>query len=151
MSVAKLGGIANYFPSSVIKGMLTSIGILIIAKQIPHAVGYDRNEKGDLTELLPFGDEDWHELLLPLQHIDVGVFIICIISIVIMLVWDSPFIKKRIKFIPGALVAVIVSIALNEIFKSTNSGLIVGPDHLVQIKAAESASEFFSFLHAAGF
>lgn len=45
MSVAKLGGIANYFPSSVIKGMLTSIGILIIAKQIPHAFGYDRNEK----------------------------------------------------------------------------------------------------------
>ena len=42
MSVARLGGIANYFPSSVVKGMLTSIGILIIAKQIPHAVGYEK-------------------------------------------------------------------------------------------------------------
>src|SRR6187402_1679530 len=51
MSVAKLGGIANYFPSSVIKGMLTSIGILIIAKQIPHAVGYDKDSKGILSEL----------------------------------------------------------------------------------------------------
>ena len=47
MSVARLGGIANYFPSSVIKGMLTSIGILIIAKQIPHAVGYEKEEKGN--------------------------------------------------------------------------------------------------------
>src|SRR5687767_11946639 len=45
MGVAKLGGIANYFPSSVIKGMLTSIGILIVAKQLAPAVGYDRDEK----------------------------------------------------------------------------------------------------------
>jgi MFS superfamily sulfate permease-like transporter len=145
MSLAKLGGIANYFPSSVIKGMLTSIGILIIAKQIPHALGYDKNEKGQLTELFPFGDEDWHDLLKPLQHIDVGVLLICIISILIMLIWERPFIKKRIKFIPGALVAVIVAIALNEIFKATNSSLIVGTDHLVQIKAAKNANEFFSF------
>jgi len=146
MSVARLGGIANYFPSSVIKGMLTSIGILIIAKQIPHAVGYDKNEKGQLTELFPeFGDEDWHELLQPLQHIDVGVFIICILSIVIMLVWDRPFIKKRVKFIPGALVAVIVSIVINEIFKITKSPFIIVEEHLVQIKAAKNASEFFSF------
>lgn len=145
MSVAKLGGIANYFPSSVIKGMLTSIGILIIAKQIPHAFGYDRNEKGELTELFPFGDEDWHELLQPLQHIDVGVFLICIISIAIMLLWEKPAVKKRIKFIPGALVAVIVSIILNEIFKATNSTLTITQDHLVQIKAAQSPNEFFSF------
>jgi MFS superfamily sulfate permease-like transporter len=46
MSFARLGGLANYFPSSVIKGMLTSIGVLIIAKQIPHALGYDKDEKG---------------------------------------------------------------------------------------------------------
>lgn len=145
MGLAKLGGIANYFPSSVIKGLLTSIGILIIAKQIPHAVGYDRDEKGNLTELFPFGDEDWHELLKPLQHIEVGVFLICITSIVIMLVWDKPFIKKRVKLVPGALVAVLVSIAINEVFKALNSPLIVGPDHLVQIKAAGSAKEFLGF------
>jgi len=145
MSVAKLGGIANYFPSSVIKGMLTSIGILIIAKQIPHAVGYDKNEKGVLTEIFSIGDEDWHELLQPLQHIDLGVLIICIVSIVIMLIWEKPFIKKRIKFIPGALVAVIVSIVINEIFKAVASPLTVTSEHLVQIKVAASANEFFSF------
>lgn len=145
MSVARLGGIANYFPSSVIKGMLTSIGILIIAKQIPHAFGYDRDEKGNLTELFPFGNEDWHELLQPLQHINVGVFLLCILSIVIMLVWERPFIKKRVKFIPGALVAVIVSILVNEFFKAGNNPLTVTSDHLVQIKVAGSPSEFLSF------
>ncbi len=142
MSVAKLGGIANYFPSSVIKGLLTSIGILIIAKQIPHAVGYDKDEKGLLTE---FGREDWHELLQPLQHINPGALIICVVSILIMLLWEKPFIKNRIKFIPGALVAVIAAIIINEIFKALNSPLLVDGDHLVQIEAAESAADFFSF------
>ncbi|MEO6671300.1 MAG: SulP family inorganic anion transporter [Ferruginibacter sp.] len=145
MSLAKLGGIANYFPSSVIKGMLTSIGILIIAKQIPHAFGYDKDERGNFTELFPFGNEDLHELFQPLHHIEVGVFLICIISIAIMLIWDKPFIKKRVKFIPGALVAVIVSILLNEAFRASGSTLLVGDDHLVKIKAAGSASEFLGF------
>ncbi len=145
MSFAKLGGIANYFPSSVIKGMLTSIGILIIAKQIPHAFGYDKDEKGNLTELFPFGNEDMHELLQPLHHIDLGVFLICIISIIIMVVWDKPFIKNRIKYVPGALVAVVVAILLNEIFTATGNPLAIGPDHLVTIKTAGSASEFLGF------
>jgi MFS superfamily sulfate permease-like transporter len=145
MGLAKLGGIANYFPSSVIKGMLTSIGILIIAKQIPHAVGYDRDEKGNLTELVPFGNEDWHELLKPLQHIEVGVFVICLTSILIMLLWERPFIKSRFKYLPGALVAVIVSILLNQVFLASGSSLAVMPEHLVQIRAASSTSEFFSF------
>ncbi len=145
MGLARLGSIANYFPSSVIKGMLTSIGILIIAKQIPHAVGYDKDDKGNITELFPFGDEDWIELFRPLQHIDIGVLLICVISIAIMLLWEKPMIKKRVKFIPGALVAVIVSIILNEIFKSNASPLMLENEHLVNIKAAQSPSEFFGF------
>lgn len=145
LGVAKLGGIANYIPGSVIKGMLTSIGILIVAKQIPHAFGYDKDEKGNITELLPYGDEDMHELLQPLQHIEVGVFILCLLSIIIMIVWDKPFIRKKIKFVPGALVAVIVAVIINEIWIKTGSVLAVQNEHLVQIKVAGSANEFFSF------
>lgn len=145
LGVAKMGGIANYIPGSVIKGMLTSIGILIIAKQIPHAFGYDKDEKGNITELMPYGNEDMHELLQPLQHIEVGVFLLCLISIIIMLLWDKPFIKKRAGFVPGALVAVIVSVVINEIWIKSGSSLAVQNEHLVQIKAASSAGEFFSF------
>ena len=142
IGLAKLGGIATYFPSSVIKGLLTSIGILIIAKQIPHAVGYDRLQTGILTD---FGTEDWHELFRPLQHVNIGALIICIISIIVILIWERPFIKKRVKFIPGALVAVVVAIIINEIFKATGSILTVSITHLVQIEAADSAADFFSF------
>jgi MFS superfamily sulfate permease-like transporter len=145
MSIAKLGGIANYIPSSVIKGMLTSIGILIIAKQIPHAFGYDKDDKGNITELFPFGNEDWHELLKPLQHIEVGVTLICIISILIILIWERPFIKKRFPFVPGALIAVTVAILLNQLWLSMGSKLAIENEHLVQIPVASSANEFFSF------
>ena len=145
LGAAKLGGIANYIPGSVIKGMLTSIGILIIAKQIPHAFGYDKDEKGNLTELIEYGSEDMHELLQPLQHIEVGVFLLCLISVIIMIIWDKPFIKKKIKFVPGALVAVIVTVIINEIWLKTGSNLAAESEHLVQIKAAASPNEFFSF------
>lgn len=145
LGAAKLGGIANYIPGSVIKGMLTSIGILIIAKQIPHAFGYDKDQKGNLTELIEYGSEDMHELLQPLQHIDVGVFLLCLLSIVVMIVWDKPFIKKRVKFVPGALIAVVASIIVNEIWLATGSKLAVKAEHLVQIKVAGSANEFLNF------
>ena len=145
MSVARLGGIANYFPSSVIKGMLTSIGILIIAKQIPHAVGYDKNAQGDISEMFGLGDADWHQLLQPIQHISGGALIICVVAILIMVIWEKPFIKNRIKFVPGALVAVIAAVLINEIFKATGGTLAVGKEHLVQIEAAKSAADFFSF------
>lgn len=145
MGLAKLGGIANYIPSSVIKGMLTSIGILIIAKQIPHAFGYDKDEKGNITELLPYGSENMHELLQPLHHIEVGVTLICVVSIIIMLLWEKPFIKKRMPFVPGALVAVIVAVLINQVWISTGSVLAVENEHLVQIKVASSPSEFLGF------
>jgi MFS superfamily sulfate permease-like transporter len=151
MSIARLGGIANYFPSSVINGMLTSIGILIIAKQIPHACGYDKDDKGNLTELFPFGDEDWHELLKPLQHIDIGVFIICVVCILVMVLWEKPFIKNKVKFVPGALVAVFIGVLLSELFRLFNSPLQLESDHYVTLKAAGSPKEFFSFFTTPNF
>ena len=45
--ILKAGVIGYYFPSSVIKGMLTGIGIIIILKQIPHFFGYDADPEGD--------------------------------------------------------------------------------------------------------
>ncbi len=146
MGVLKLGGIANYIPGSVIKGMLTSIGILIIAKQLPHAFGKDTDDQGHITELLPYGNEDWHELLIPLQKMETGVVVISIISIVIMLLWDKSFLKKKLPFIPSALVAVILGVVINEIWIASGSKLqIIENAHLVNLPVASSGSEFFGF------
>jgi MFS superfamily sulfate permease-like transporter len=146
MGVLKLGGIANYIPSSVIKGMLTSIGILIIAKQLPHAFGQDRDSQGHITELFPFGNEDWHELLIPLQKIEAGVLILSVISILIMVLWDRSSLKKKIPFFPSALVAVLAAVIINQIWIETGSKIrVVEESHLVNLPVAGSPREFFSF------
>lgn len=141
MGLIKLGGIAGFFPSSVIKGLLTSIGILIIAKQLPHALGLDYNTPGSLFEILDVA----HNLGNWMSHINAGPLLICIISIYVMLMWEKPFIKKRMKFIPGALVAVVFSILINGIFKMSGESLAINDSYLVQVKSASSVSEFLGF------
>jgi MFS superfamily sulfate permease-like transporter len=146
LGVLRLGGIANYIPSSVIKGMLTSIGILIIAKQIPHALGKDKDDKGVITELFPFGNEDWHELFMPIQNIEVGVTIVTVVAIAIMLFWDKLPLKKKLPFIPGALVAVIVAVIINQIWVVMGVKMqIIEPSHLVNLPVAKNANEFLHF------
>ncbi|MBL7700901.1 MAG: SulP family inorganic anion transporter [Ferruginibacter sp.] len=146
LGALKLGGIANYIPSSVIKGLLTSIGILIIAKQIPHVFGRDKDESGHLIDIIPFEGGDWHELLVPLQKIEVGVVIISLLAIIIMVLWDKSPLKKKLPYVPSALVAVVFAIVLNQIWIAAGSNLqIVEESHLIVLPIAKSAGEFFGF------
>ena len=59
LGFAKAGFIADFFPGSVIKGMLTGIGLLIIIKQIPHALGYDKDVEGDVAFQQPTGENSF--------------------------------------------------------------------------------------------
>lgn len=138
----KAGSIANYFPGSVIKGMLTGIGIIIIIKQLPHAFGYDTGRTG----LLNFQAEDGvlATVLTPLNHISPGVTIITLVALAILICWELPF-MKRFRVIPGALAAVLVAVALNEVFRSAFPSLAVTQGQLVQVPVAGSFSEFLGF------
>ncbi|MBD0286313.1 MAG: SulP family inorganic anion transporter [Flavisolibacter sp.] len=137
----KAGSIANYFPSSVIKGMLTAIGIIIILKQIPHAFGYDKDAEGNLSFFQRDGENTFSALLEPLSRIHPGVTLITLISLAILIFWEKPFMKK-LKLIPGALVAVAVSMVLNELFKAAAPVLAIEKEHLVQVPVANSFNEF---------
>ncbi len=142
----KAGTISNYFPSNVIKGMLTAIGILIILKQIPHAFGYDADIEGNLDFIQANGENTFTAFLHPLQHINLGATLITLISLTILILWEKPFIKNKVGIIPGGLVAVFVSIALNEFFLNTNSSLaIIEKSHLVNVPIAKSFSDFLGF------
>jgi MFS superfamily sulfate permease-like transporter len=152
LGLLKLGSIANYIPSSVIKGMLTSIGILIIAKQIPHIFGRDKDDKGHIIDLVPFEGDDWHELLVPLQKIEVGVVIISLLAIITMIFWDKSPLKKKLPYVPSALVAVVLGIVLNQIWISMGSKLqIVESSHLIDLPIAKSPSEFVGFFNLPNF
>jgi carbonic anhydrase len=137
----KAGSIANYFPGSVIKGMLTAIGIIIILKQIPHAFGYDAAAEGETAFREANGNNTLSALLQPLHHIHIGVTIITLVALTILVLWEKPF-MKRLKLIPGALAAVVASVLLNVLFNTFFPAIAVEKEHLVQVPVARNFGEF---------
>jgi MFS superfamily sulfate permease-like transporter len=138
----KAGGISNYIPTNVIEGMLAGIGIIIILKQLPHAFGYDSNFEGDLAFSQTDGSNTFSALLGVFDYVQLGSIIITALSIIILIAWDKlPFLKK-FKLVPGALVAVITGVVLNEIFTSTGSSLAIAKEHLVSLPIPTTLEEF---------
>jgi len=145
LGLVKAGTIANYFPSSVIKGMLTAIGIIIILKQIPHAFGYDKDAEGDMDFLQVDGQNTFSGIINAIGKIHLGATLVTLISIAILVLWEkNKFLKSRMKLLPGGLAVVIISILLNELWKSSGSSLaIVNNEHLVNVPVAGNVKEFF--------
>ncbi|HEX9152031.1 MAG TPA: SulP family inorganic anion transporter [Flavobacterium sp.] len=138
----KAGTISNYFPTNVIEGMLAGIGIIIILKQLPHAFGYDSDFEGDQAFLELGGSNTFSALSSIFNYIQLGSIIITVLSLLILIAWDKvPFLKK-LKLVPGALVAVVVGVLLNEIFTSAGSSLAIAKEHLVSLPVPTSLEEF---------
>ncbi|MFC0780077.1 SulP family inorganic anion transporter [Flavobacterium sp. HJSW_4] len=142
----KAGSISNYFPTNVIEGMLAGIGIIIILKQIPHAFGYDADFEGDQAFIQNDGSNSFSFLFDLLNHIHLGAVVVSAVSLVILLAWDKVSFLKRIKLVPGALVAVIAGVVLNEIFVSTGSTLAIAKEHLVSLPVPKSFDDFKSII-----
>jgi len=145
MGFARAGIIAYFFPSSVIHGMLAGIGILIFLKQIPHAFGYDKDPEGDFEFVQPDGQNTISELWNMIDYISPGVLVVSVVSLIILILWETSFLKKQkfTKIIQGPLVAVVMGIVLNIVFTS-NEYFAISADHLVKVPISESLSGFLS-------
>lgn len=142
----KAGSISNYFPTNVIEGMLAGIGIIIILKQIPHAFGYDADFEGDQAFIQHDGSNSFSFLFDVINHIQLGVVIVSLVSLVILISWDKVSFLKKLKLVPGALIAVIAGVVLNQIFISSGSSLAIAKEHLVSLPVPQSFDEFKSIL-----
>lgn len=142
MGILKFGVLANYIPSSVIKGTLASIGMVLILKQIPHIFGYDHDTEGDFTFLEYDGGNTFSEIYNILGNIDIGATIIGFVSIGILLLWDKPFISKFTKT-PAPLVVVLVGIIINQVFALFGGAFSLKSEHLVNIPVSDSIYSFF--------
>lgn len=141
----KAGTISNYFPSGVIEGMLTGIGIIIILKELPHAIGYDNEHEGDffnysLTDKTDAGF--FNEIIHALNFAHTGIIIVTLISLGILIAFNKVSFLKKIKFLPGALVAVVAGIIINELFNKFAPELYITGNHLVKLPVAGSINEF---------
>ncbi|MFZ9388773.1 MAG: SulP family inorganic anion transporter [Chitinophagaceae bacterium] len=146
LGLAKAGTISSYFPSSVIDGMLTAIGIIIIKKELPHAIGYDKEHEGDFFsyDLMDKADAGFFgEIIHSLNYAHLGAIIVTVVSIGILIAYNKIPVLRKIKVIPGALVAVMAGILLNEGFKVMDPSLVISGEHLVKLPTASSLNEFF--------
>ena len=156
LGFAKAGGISSYFPTSVIEGMLVAIGIIIIKKELPHAIGYDLENEGDFYsyQLLKEDEGFFGELIHSFNFAHTGAMIVAIVSLAILIAFNKVPALKKIKALPGALVAVIAGIVLNKVFEFTQPSLIIANEHLVTLPKAASIGDFinqFSTPNFAGF
>ena len=145
----KAGVIGYYFPSSVIKGMLTGIGIIIILKQIPHFFGYDTDPEGDFAFLQVDGDNTFSGIAHAIDNISIGSTVIGIIALLILILWSTVLSKKGkiFKLIQGPLVAVVVGIIFY-VVTASNSTFGISTEHLVSVPVPDSFDRFlgqFSF------
>jgi MFS superfamily sulfate permease-like transporter len=143
--VLKAGVIGYYFPSSVIKGMLTGIGIIIILKQIPHFFGYDVEPEGADSFLEPSGENTFSALVNVVDNITLGSMVIGIVGLAILMLWDKVLSKKGKIFqvIQGPLVAVVVGIIFHLLTQS-NTSLVIEQSHLVSVPIPENTASFIA-------
>lgn len=146
MGFAKAGFIAYFFPSSVIKGMLTGIGLLIILKQIPHALGWDKDPIGDDAFLQADGQNTFSEITKAFDYVTPGAVLIAAISIAILILWDKVLTKKHriFQLLQGPIVVVILGIGMNYLFQAGTLNFSLADDQVVRLPVANTLMEFLS-------
>jgi MFS superfamily sulfate permease-like transporter len=146
LGIIKAGTIGNYFPSAVIEGMLAAIGIILIMKQFPHAVGYDADFEGDEAFNQGEHGNTFSGIFRALGKINYGAVIIAAVSILLLIYWPK---FKKLAMVPAALLVVVAGVLLGLIFDGT--GFELRDKQFVNIPIVNSAGEFFGLFKSPNF
>jgi MFS superfamily sulfate permease-like transporter len=137
LGLLKAGTIGNYFPSSVIEGMLAAIGLMLILKQLPHALGVDSDFLGDESFFQGNDENTFSAISTAMGHFSLGAIIISLLSILVLI-----FLPKvpKLNAVPAPLAVVIIGIGLSLLFKQTSFAL--SPEQMVSIPVVKNFSDF---------
>ncbi len=136
----RAGLVSHYIPSAVVKGEIAAVGIILVAKQIPHVLGYDKDPEGDQSFIQADGKNTFSEISNVFDYVSFGAIIIGLISFALLFLWQTSFFKKSKipSLIPGPLVVVIVGVLINYIYGITESDLAIKSEHLVNLSLPEN-------------
>lgn len=140
LASCRTGIVGYYFPSSVIRGMLTAIGLILILKQIPHALGYDVDFEGDETFLQANAENTFSALASAASRIEPAALLLSVLGLLVLVAWDRGF-MKQVRLFPGALAAVLLGIVGQRLLPLIDPGFQLGPEHLVGLPVPQSAAE----------
>lgn len=145
LGVFKAGFIAEFFPSSVIKGLLTAIGLILILKQIPHLAGHDPDPDGEMSFFQFDNRNTFTELIDTVTDLQPGALLVGFISLLALLAWDKiQWLKKSP--IPSSFIIVLLGVGLNLLLKRFGDVLDIESSHLVQVKESKSWGEMLDLL-----
>lgn len=142
LGILRAGVIGYYFPTAVIKGMLAAIGLILILKQIPHAVGYDADAMGDDRFLQANQETTFSAIAHAFREAQYGAAIVAAIGLVLLFGWGKGPLA-RLKQVPAPLVVVLLGLGLNALFAAVAPGLVIESSHLVNIPVPGSTGDFF--------
>lgn len=146
MGILKAGALSAFFPTSVIKGLLAAIGVILILKQIPHVVGHDSDPEGEMSYEQPDEHNTFSEIWAMISEGDIhlGAAVIGAVGVAVLLAWPRLKFLKALP-IPGALAVVLLGVGMHLWFQQLGGPWAIGQIHLVDIPIAKSASDFVGF------
>lgn len=150
LGLVRAGSLAAFVPSSVIKGLLAAIGVILIFKQIPHVVGHHAVAVSDLAFRQADQENTFSELLQMFGDLHAGAALIGLLSIAVLVLWDRWKPLKSSGF-PAALVVVLLGVGIAQLLQFVGGGWSVGSTHLVRVPVANNFSEFIGFFHLPAF
>ena len=145
LAALRAGVIGYYFPSAVIRGMLAAIGLILILKQIPHAVGYDADYEGDEAFVQATGENTFSAIAHALQSIEPAAVVLSLVALAMLVLWDNTRLKKY-KLLPGPLAVVIAGIVGQWVLPWLHPALQLEAEHLVSLPMPGSLSDIGSLL-----
>ncbi|MBX3438150.1 MAG: bifunctional SulP family inorganic anion transporter/carbonic anhydrase, partial [Planctomycetaceae bacterium] len=150
LGLAKAGALSAFFPSSVIKGLLAAIGVILILKQIPHLLGHDADPEGDMAFHQPDHETTFSEFGELMGDIHLGASVVGLSSLVLLICWDK-FKPLKKSLVPAPLIVVLLGVAMSQLFRSWGGPWTITGRRLVQVPVAESMVGFFEFLQLPDF
>ncbi|MFN0196425.1 MAG: SulP family inorganic anion transporter, partial [Planctomycetaceae bacterium] len=137
LGLAQAGALSAFFPSSVIKGLLAAIGVILILKQLPHVFGHDSDPEGEMSFVQPDRETTFSELGELMADIHPGASVIGLLSIALLIFWDRCKPLKN-SLVPAPLVVVLLGVAVSFLLKRFDGRWVIEADHLVQVRGVES-------------
>lgn len=146
LGVTRLGFISEFFPSSVINGLLAAIGVILVLKQIPHILGRDTDPEGEMSFFQPDKETTLSEFGALLDSIHPGAAAIGLLSVAILAYWDKSKLLKR-SGIPAALAVVSFGVLMTMIFRQVGGAFELSGNHLVEVPVAKDLTDYMQFFH----
>jgi carbonic anhydrase len=142
----RAGALSAFFPSSVVKGLLAAIGVILILKQIPHLLGHDSDPEGEMNFAQPDHENTFSEIgRIFIGEVHQGALAIGLLSLAILLLWDNFKYLKKFP-VPAPLLVVLLGVGIAEFFKRIGGEWVIESSHLVEVPVAEKFQDLVGFI-----